>query len=90
MVGQNTDRDGLERAILLNGSIDTSESFDLIDQQIAPAVGKDDGEKEHAAFDLRSEIFGHNCSYVIGPWWARQRIAHPHAPLALPTLRRLS
>src|ERR1700722_161603 len=61
MVRQNANCDGFEWIPLLDISIDMPETVNLIDQQIARAFGKNDSEKENAAFG--SNISGHDASY---------------------------
>jgi hypothetical protein len=62
MVGQNADRDRLKRAILLNGSIDTSKAINLLHQQAARSFGQNDREEEYAPFEFGSGVTRHHGS----------------------------
>jgi hypothetical protein len=59
VIRQDADRDGFERAALLDGSIDISQSINLFHQQPARPVSENDGEEESAAFKSRSNISWH-------------------------------
>ncbi len=69
VIGQDADRDGFEWAALLDGSIDNSQSINLVHQQPARPVGENDGEEENAAFEFRSDVSWHeqsSCTKMVG------------------------
>jgi hypothetical protein len=81
VIGQDANRDGFERAALLDGSIDHSQSINLVHQQPARPGGENDGEEENAAFEFRSDVSWHeqsSCTKMVGT---------PRRA-ALPTLRK--
>jgi hypothetical protein len=61
MIGQNADRDGLERMSLLNDFVDVPKAIDLVDQKAIGPLREDDGEKEDATF--RANVLRHDVSY---------------------------
>ena len=61
MIGQNADRDGLERVPLLNGLVDAPKAIDFFDQEVARPLREDDGEKENTA--LGTNVSRHDLSY---------------------------
>ena len=79
VIGQDADRDGFERAALLDGSIDNSQSINLVQQQPARPVGENDGEEENAAFEFRSDVSWHEqiILYKNGGHAAKSGFAHP-------------
>jgi hypothetical protein len=78
VVGQDTDRDRLERAALLDSPVDSPEAIDMIYEQGARPIFEHDREEERAA--LRAPISRHLRSPQVKPW----------ARFALPTLRELA
>src|SRR5215216_6516551 len=84
MIGQDADRDGLERVPSLNGLIDTPEAIDFFDQQVARSLRKDDGEKENIA--LGSNVSRHDVSYRGWMWFqdgGHASLCPPYEPLAM-------
>ena len=99
VIGQDADRDGFERAALLDGSIDNSQSINLVHQQPARPVGENDCEEENAAFEFRSDVSWHqqsSCTKMVGtprraalPIYESaelfQHLSHTVAPVICPT-----
>jgi hypothetical protein len=62
MIRQDTDRDRLKRAALLNRSIDTSQTINVLHQQVVRSLGENDREEKYTPFDLGSDVSGHGGS----------------------------
>jgi hypothetical protein len=83
---QDASRDCLEGSKHLNCTISSSQMIDLIDREGARSIGKNEREKENAAFG--STIFAHNRLYHERIWWARRRCAFAHPKAAAPSSAR--
>jgi hypothetical protein len=67
MIGQDTNRDCLERVSSLNGLIDSPQTIDFFNQKITWPLRKDDGEKENTAFG--SNVSRHPVPYRDWLWF---------------------
>ena len=79
VIGQDTDRDRLKWTSLLYRPVNLTQAINLIYQQVARSLSKNDREEEHVA--LGATVLRHDALYHARRWWARGEVA------PLPTLR---
>jgi hypothetical protein len=59
VVGQDADRNSLERTSLFHLAIRAPQAFDVMDQQVATTVNERNRVEKRSAFDLEPSITGH-------------------------------
>jgi hypothetical protein len=84
VIRQDAYCDRLEGAAFMRETVCLTQSIDLLDEQIARSVLKDDGEEKHATFNICSAIIRHGDLYHAKGRWARCALLTLHSLLTAP------